>query len=118
MRIWRAILGAAALWNLVIGGAALAGPATSLEARIVGLLVACFGIAYAIVATDPLRLRAVLWAGVVGKAGIVALMAPGVVAGTLPAATGAILAGDAIFTLAFLVLLLRPRVAATETDGG
>ena len=43
------------------------------QMQITGLLVACFGIVYAICAYDIARFRPVLWAGVIGKAGVIAM---------------------------------------------
>jgi hypothetical protein len=43
----------------------------------------------------------------VGKAGIVALLLPDVLGGSAAPGTGAILAGDALFTIGFLIFLLR-----------
>jgi hypothetical protein len=71
--------------------------------------VACFGIVYALVGRDGARFGPVLWAGIVGKLGIVALLLPDVLAGRAAAGTGVVLAGDALFTLGFLVFALRPR---------
>ncbi len=106
-RHWPILFWAAAAYNFIIGIPGLFAAGASSEARVVSLLVTCFGILYALVARDPARLGPALWAGVVGKVGVVAIMLPPVLAGTLPAAMGAILAGDALFTLAFLVFLLR-----------
>ncbi|MCR2832892.1 hypothetical protein [Parerythrobacter lacustris] len=105
--IQRAILWLAAAYNLVIGAAALFAPAEHVEARVVGLLVLCFGVVYALVASDIARFRPVLWAGVIGKAGVVVLMAPLVQAGLLPGYVGVILTGDALFMAAFVWILLR-----------
>ncbi len=99
----------AALYNLVIGGAGLASVSAPVNDRIVGLLVACFGIVYALVAWRPDRFGPVLWAGIVGKMGIMALLLPSVIAGAAPAGTGVILGGDALFTFGFLVFLLGGR---------
>ena len=107
--LWRPFLYAAALYNLVIGGAGLANASAPVNDRIVGLLVACFGIVYALVGWRPDRFGPVLWAGIVGKLGIVALLMPAVLAGTAPAGTGVILGGDALFTFGFLVFLLGRR---------
>lgn len=63
----------------------------------------------ALVAWRPDRFGPVLWAGVVGKLGIMALLLPDVIAGAAPAGTGIILGGDALFTFGFLVFLLRRR---------
>lgn len=101
------ILWAAAAFNVIIGGASLFQPGASREGRIVGLLVVCFGVVYALVASDPVRFLPVLWAGVLGKLGVIALMAPAVRRGELPRAVGWVLAGDGLFTALFLVVLLR-----------
>lgn len=107
MTVWQIVLGAAAGYNFVIGGAGLAQPGASRDARVVSLLVACFGMVYALAASDVARFLPMLWAGVLGKLGVIALLAPAVRRGDLPRAVGWVLAGDALFTAAFLVLLLR-----------
>jgi hypothetical protein len=108
---WRVMFALAALYNLVIGGMALFGPGDT-NSRVVGLLVACFGLVYALTASDPLRFTPVLWAGVVGKLGVIALVLPQVRAGTAVPGTGAVLAGDALFTLGFVIFLLRRQRAS------
>ena len=108
MKIWRIFMFAAAAFNLLIGVGGLLDPVSTLEGRVVGLLVACFGLVYALVATDIERYRPMLWAGVIGKFGVVAMLGPGVVDGNQPAFLGPILVGDAIFAAAFLYLLLKP----------
>lgn len=100
------LLVVAALYNIVIGAGSLFGPGAPVETRVVGLLVLCFGIVYAVVSRDVERFRPVLWAGVLGKLGVVALMGPEVASGVQPPAVGWILAGDALFMLAFLAILL------------
>lgn len=112
-RSWRWMLGAAAAYNLMVGVPGLLAPGAAVSDRIVALLVACFGVIYALVAWQPLRLAPALWAGVLGKIGVVALMAPEVMAGRAVPGTGAILAGDALFTLAFLAFLLGPARRGT-----
>ena len=107
--LWRPFFFTAAAYNLVIGGAGLANVAAPVNDRIVGLLVAGFGIVYALVGRDAARFGPVLWAGIVGKLGIVALLTPSVLAGSAPAGTGIILGGDALFTFGFLVFLLGRR---------
>lgn len=107
-RVASRVLWAAAAYNLVVGAGVLLGPDAAIEARMVGLLVACFGVIYAITARDVARFYPVLWAGVIGKLGVIAMLAPLVARGVQPAAAGALIAGDALFTLAFLAILLRP----------
>ena len=105
---WRWMLGAASAYNLMVGVPGLLSAEAGVTARVVALLVSCFGVLYALVAWQPLRLAPALWAGVIGKIGVVALMMPEVTAGRAVPGTSAILAGDALFTLAFLAFLLGP----------
>jgi hypothetical protein len=107
MRGWSAMLWAAAAYNLLVGLPGLV-MGTTVTDRIVSLLVACFGLIYGLTARDPRRFAPVLWAGVVGKLGVVALMLPSVQAGTAVPGTGWILLGDAAFTALFVVFLLGP----------
>lgn len=107
MTLWQIVLWAAAAYNLVIGVPGLLRRGGGTEGRVIGLLVAGFGVVYAIAATDPERFLPMLWAGVLGKVGVIALMAPAVRRGELQRAVGLVLAGDALFTLAFLAMLLR-----------
>lgn len=109
MRGWSGMLWAAAGYNWLVGVPALFMPGAAVADRVVALLVACFGLVYALVARDPLRFAPMLWAGIVGKLGVVALMLPEVTAGRAMPGTGLILAGDAAFTLAFVVFLLWGR---------
>lgn len=106
MTAWPAVFWAAAGYNLVIGVPAMLRGAAGIESRITGVLVSGFGIVYALVASDPVRFGPMLWAGVLGKIGVIALMGPIVARGQAPRAVGAVLAGDALFTLAFLAFLL------------
>ena len=116
MTFWRWFLFAAAGYNLLIGVGAMADPAATTDGRVIGLLVACFGIIYALVAGDLARFRPVLWAGVIGKLGVVAIMGPQVATGALPAFFGPILVGDALFAIGFLWLLLVPhKTKSAET---
>lgn len=100
------ILWAAAAYNLVIGGLSMLQPGASREGRVTAVLVTGFGVVYAIAASDPARYGPVLWAGVLGKLGVIALLAPAVRRGEAPRALGWVLAGDALFTALFLGLLL------------
>jgi asparagine N-glycosylation enzyme membrane subunit Stt3 len=106
MTFWPITLALAAAYNLIIGGASLFQPGAPREGRVTGLLVAGFGVVYAIAASDPVRFAPVLWAGVLGKLGVIALLGPAVRGGELPRALGWVLAGDAVFTALFLALLL------------
>jgi hypothetical protein len=107
-RLWSVLLWAAAAYNLLIGVPGIIN-GTAPSDRIVSLLVACFGIVYAITGTDPRRYAAMLWAGIIGKLGIIALLWPSLSDGTAPAGTSIILAGDGLFTLGFFALLWTLR---------
>lgn len=111
MRVWKAVLWAAAAYNLAVAAAGFLTPGAGVTDRIVALLVGCFGLIYALVAREPARLAPVLWAGVIGKIGVVALLAPVVAAGHAAPGTGWILVGDALFTGLFVAFLVRPHRA-------
>lgn len=111
IRFWTIMLWAAAGFNLLVAVPSFFLPGTGVTDRIVALLVGCFGLVYAMVARAPQQLGQVLWAGVIGKLGVVALMLPEVQAGRALPGTGWILLGDMIFTALFLVFLLQSRKA-------
>ena len=108
MRKWSVMLGAAAAYNVIVALPGLFAVGASISERIVALLVGCFGLLYALISRDPLRLAPALWAGIVGKIGVVALMGPEAASGRAAPGTGMILAGDALFTVLFLIFLLGP----------
>lgn len=103
---WKIFFWAAAAFNFLVGMAGMLSPVASPDARIVGLLVFCFGIIYVLVARDPERYAATLWAGVIGKIGVVALLGPGQFGGEGHPLLMAILALDGVFALGFLAFLL------------
>jgi hypothetical protein len=109
MRFWKGMLWAAAGFNWLVAVPSFFLPTAGISDRIVALLVGCFGLIYALVARAPERLGQVLWAGVIGKLGVVALMVPEVQAGRALPGTGWILLGDAVFTVLFVAFLLRGR---------
>jgi hypothetical protein len=102
---WRAFFWAACAFNLLIGLAGMVSPAATVDARIVGLLVFAFGVIYYLVARDPLRFAPVLWAGVLGKLGVVALLAPEAFGEGGDRLIAGILIGDLFFALGFLAFL-------------
>ncbi|MBV7258033.1 hypothetical protein [Erythrobacter crassostreae] len=106
---WRIFFWAAALFNFLIGLAGMLAPVPSIDERIIGLLVFCFGVIYALVARDPQRYAKVLWAGVIGKLGVVGLMLPTVLGGDGGALSIVILSLDAVFALGFLAFLFLGR---------
>lgn len=110
---WHVMLAAAALYNLLIGGVALALGA-GVDGRITGLLVGCFGLVYALAAREPVRFAPMLWVGVIGKLGVIALMLPLVRAGAAALGTGLVLLGDGLFTVGFIAFLLLHRHGKEE----
>ena len=106
---WHLFFGAAALFNFVIGALGLINPAADTNARIISLLVFCFGLVYALMARDPLRFAPALWAGIIGKLGVVAMLGPpNWQAGGDPV-LGTVVAGDLLFALGFAAFLWRYR---------
>lgn len=112
MRFWTVVLWAAAAFNMLVAVPSFFLTGAGVTDRIVALLVGCFGLVYAMVARAPQQLGQVLWAGVIGKLGVVALMLPEVQAGRAVPGTGWILLGDTIFTALFVMFLLRGRKPA------
>ena len=106
---WRGFFWIATAYNLVIGVLGIVSPLASVDARIVGLLVACFGVIYMLVAINPRRYAATLWAGLIGKVGVVALLGPAAIGEGGDRMIAAILAGDALFAIGFLVFLFTHR---------
>lgn len=111
MRRWSAVFWAAAAFNLLVAVPSFFLPGAGVTDRIVAVLVGCFGLVYAMVARAPERLGQVLWTGVIGKLGVMALMLPEVQAGRALPGTGWILLGDGLFTVLFLAFLLRGKKA-------
>lgn len=118
---WKVFFWVAAIFNFAIGLAGMITPEASIDGRTIGLLVFAFGIVYMQVARDPRRLGPVLWSGVLGKVGVVALLGPGEFGPTGSALISAVLAGDALFAFGFLVFLFTHGDAAGmgpgKTDG-
>ena len=111
---WRRFFWAAAIYNFVIGLAGMLTPEATIDARVIGLLVFGFGVVYFLVARDPLRFAPVLWAGVLGKVGVVALLGPEAFrTGGDPLIAG-VLAGDAVFAMGFLAFLFTREDAASS----
>ncbi len=103
---WRAFFWTATLFNLVIGIAGMLSPEATVDARIIGLLIFCFGVIYLLVARDPVRFAPVLWAGVIGKIGVVALLGPQAYGENGDMLVAGVLALDALFAIGFLAFLL------------
>ncbi len=111
-RGWKIFFWVAATFNFLIGLAGMFAPEATVDARIVGLLVFGMGIVYAQVARDPLRFAPTLWAGVLGKLGVVALLGPQAIGPQGEALIVGILVCDALFAIVFLAFLLTKAEAA------
>jgi len=105
-RHWIIFFWVATVFNFIIGTAGMLSPEATVDARIIGLLVFGFGIVYYFVARDPLRFAPVLWAGVLGKIGVVALLGPQAFGANGDPLIAGVLVGDALFALGFLAFLL------------
>lgn len=106
---WRLFFWLAAIFNFVIGLIGMFSATSTVDARVIGLLVACFGIIYALVARDPRRFAPALWAGLVGKIGVVTLLGPVAFAPGGDLIVAGVLTCDAIFALGFLIFVLIYR---------
>ncbi|QFT78794.1 hypothetical protein [Erythrobacter sp. THAF29] len=113
-RGWRIFFWAAAIFNFLVGLSGMLAPGTMVDTRIIGLLVFAFGIVYMLVARDPLRFGPVLWAGVVGKVGVVALLALDAFSPEGSVLARVVIGIDAVFAIGFLVFL----ITSNEDDHG
>jgi len=103
---WRSFFWGATGFNFLVGLAGMLSPEATIDARIIGLLVFSFGVIYLLVARDPLRFAPALWAGVIEKIGVVALLGPQALGENGDAIVAGVLALDALFALGFLTFLL------------
>ena len=103
--MWRGFFWAAAVFNFLVGLSGMLAPVPTIDSRIIGLLVFAFGVVYMLVARDPLRFAPVLWAGVIGKVGVVALLARDTLGEDGSALMAGVLAVDALFAVGFLAFL-------------
>lgn len=123
---WRGLFAFAAIYNLLVGGAMLAAPAriaaqlqlsgagAPFAVAMVGLLVAVFGLGYALVSHSPAQNRGIVLIGLVGKTGAAALGALQYAAGVISAGGFALAMGDLVFVALFALFLWRgPRPAQT-----
>lgn len=124
-RPWRVFFWVALAFNLVAGlplliapGAALAAfgvavPGDLLFHRFTGLLVVCFGVLYALVASDAARFRPLISLGIVGKTGVILLFTQAYLSGGVPFTAYAMALGDLAFVIGFLTFLFTQRRAQT-----
>ncbi len=92
--------------NLMLTSLGTDVPADLLFHRFTGLLVVCFGGLYALVAQDAVRFRPLVWLGIVGKAGVVALFTEAYLNGRVPFSLYAISLGDVAFIAGFVAFLM------------
>ena len=92
--------------NLMLTSLGTAVPVDLLFHRFTGLLVVCFGGLYALVAQDAVRFRPLVWLGIVGKAGVVALFTEAYLNGRVPFSLYAISLGDVAFIAGFVAFLM------------
>ncbi|MFZ2029174.1 MAG: hypothetical protein WAU68_02610 [Vitreimonas sp.] len=127
MLYWRLFFCVAAINNLIVGGIMLfaadesaarigvTGPAASYIVGFGGLLVAIFGVAYALVAYRPLPNRNLVAVGAIGKAAAVVLASLHALAGHIPNSVYQLAMGDLIFALIFCLFLMQTRNAPNAT---
>ncbi len=108
-RGWQLFLATAALFNFVIGIDGMFVPDATVDGRVIGVLVFCFGIIYMFAARDPARLGPALWAGVIGKFGVVGLLGPDAISSASDPVLIGVLAIDVFYALGFLAFLLSRR---------
>lgn len=104
--IWRGFFWAAAVFNFVVGLSGMLAPVPTIDSRIIGLFIFSFGVIYALVASAPNRFGPALWAGVIGKLGVVGLLAPEALGVEGSGLLIGILALDTVFAIGFLAFLL------------
>jgi hypothetical protein len=127
MGLWRIFFVIAALNNLVIGGLMLAGadqvaaqmgvsgPASGYIVALAGLLIAMFGVAYAMVAWRPLPNRNLVVVGALGKASAALLASLYALGDHIPRNVFMLAMSDLAFALIFCVFLAQTRKAKGAT---
>ena len=117
---WRVLFALAAVFNVAAGLPPLLAPAQTLATfgmaplpdhlflRVTGLLVLTFGMGYWFVSRN-LKLREIVWLGVIGKSGVVLVFAWSWLQGLLPGRAAAVGMGDLLFVIVFLLFLASHR---------
>lgn len=119
---WRGLFGFAAFYNFAVGGAMLAAPERVCEqlnisgaggpfaVAMAGMLIAVFGVGYAMVSAAPAKNRGIVWIGLIGKVGAAVLATIQFNAGIIPQSTFLLGIGDLVFVALFALFLWRgPR---------
>jgi hypothetical protein len=119
----RWLFGTAAVFNLAVAGGLLllrpwVAPLLKLDPMegsnvITHNLTACFvglfGYAFALAALDPLKYRAIIWLGAIGKLLAVVCVAGPWLMGLIPATLPAFIMADLIYALLFIAFLRHSR---------
>lgn len=125
MRGWKLFFALAALNNVAVGAAMLigvdqiaaqmgvTGPAASYIVGFAGLVIAIFGVGYALVALDPVGNRPLVVIGALGKASAVLFTSLHALAGHIPPNVYVLGMTDLVWALIFCVFLQKTRKAAT-----
>ena len=111
---WRMFFWAACIFNFVVGALGMLSPEATVDARMIGLFIFCFGILYLLVAREPLRFAPALWAGLIGKMGVIGLLGPDAVNRPQDLVVLSALGVNAIFAVGFLIFLLSKAEAYTK----
>lgn len=122
MRRWRWFFAFTAAWNIAAGLPGLIAPAHDalgfgyghtpgdlLMVRMIGLLVAVFGVGYALVASNPAAHRGIVILGALGKVATAVLITQAFLARTVPGPVLAMGLADLAFALAFVIFLVTNR---------
>lgn len=119
MKLWRVFFSIAAAVNLLMGAMMMAAPSRVAEQLgvagsggpyaifMIGMMVAVFGLGYALTARRPAEHRGIVIIGAVGKLGAAALAAVQYSQQIIPFSTFALGMGDLVFALGFGLFLWR-----------
>ncbi|MFN4231333.1 hypothetical protein [Parvibaculum sp.] len=122
-KFWPVLFGAAAIYNFMAGLPPVLIPAMSaanlglppyapehvIIAQISGLLICTFGIGYTMVAFGSPGSRQIVTLGLIGKLSLCVLLAVHLMQGPVPRPMLIATAGDLLFSIAFIVWLVRNR---------
>ncbi len=121
MTFWRVVFALAAAFNFAVAAIMLTGPmslaastgqgpsADQFYLQTSGVMIAVFGLGYAMAARDPIRNRPIIWLGLIGKAAMPILSGLYVRAGLMPLSTFYVSLGDLVFVILFALFLARTR---------
>lgn len=125
LTVWRVIFWIAAFFNFAAGlppflapesdsaGFGYAqDPQTLIVVRLMGLLIAMFGVGYVIVALNPLKNHGIVLMGAIGKLGVVILVVEAYTRGLVPQTAALMTMGDLVFVALFTWFLASRRTAA------